>query len=44
MAAAGRSKQCQDHLRVLLRAEQMYADDYQDRLPPASQWVDRIDA
>ena len=42
MAAAGRSKMCQDNLRVLVRAEKMYADDYEDRLPPATQWVDRI--
>lgn len=41
---AGRSKQCQDNLRVLVRAEQMYAMDYEDRLPPAANWMDRIDA
>jgi hypothetical protein len=43
LKVAGRSVQCQSNLRVLLRAEAMYAADYQDRLPPASQWLDRID-
>jgi hypothetical protein len=43
LKAVGKSVACQSNLRLLVRAERMYADDYEDRLPPASNWVDRIE-
>lgn len=43
MKAVGKSVTCQRNLMVLVRAEKMYAMDYEDRLPPAEGWMDRID-
>jgi hypothetical protein len=40
---AGRSVQCQGNVRQLVRAEQMYAMDYDDHFSPAKEWMDRID-
>jgi hypothetical protein len=43
MKSVGNSVTCQKNLMVLVRAEKMYAMDYEDRLPPADGWMDRID-
>jgi len=40
MRRIGQTQGCMSNVRLLARAFALYADDYEDRFPPASRWMD----